>query len=91
MCENATIYNRPETIYYKAAKRLHAVGFKCMTKEKLMLLKRSFGYRESSDPSKSRTKLSKKLLQSDVDLSTEESSVLEAIDSEDTNLAPTIG
>ena len=32
MCENATIYNRPETIYYKAAKRLHAVGLKCMTK-----------------------------------------------------------
>ncbi|XP_071788828.1 bromodomain-containing protein 7-like isoform X2 [Asterias amurensis] len=91
MCENATIYNRPETIYYKAAKRLHAVGLKCMSKEKLMLLKRSFGYRESSDPGKSRIKLSKKLMQSDADLSTEDSSVMEAIDSEDSNMAPTIG
>ena len=56
-----------------------------------MLLKRSFGYRESSDPGKSRIKLSKKLMQSDADLSTEDSSVMEAIDSEDSNMAPTIG
>ncbi|XP_020897069.1 bromodomain-containing protein 9 [Exaiptasia diaphana] len=31
MCNNATIYNAPDTIYYKAAKRLLLIGDKMMT------------------------------------------------------------
>ncbi|XP_038078524.1 bromodomain-containing protein 7-like [Patiria miniata] len=91
MCENATIYNRPETIYYKAAKRLQAVGLKCMNKEKVSILKRTFGYHDGSDISKSRTKASKRLPQSDVDASTEDSSMMDVLDSEDSNIPPTIG
>ena len=30
MCNNATIYNGPDTIYYKAAKKLMSVGAKIM-------------------------------------------------------------
>lgn len=32
MCDNATVYNRPETVYYKAAKKLLHTGFKMMSK-----------------------------------------------------------
>ena len=32
MCDNAMIYNRPETVYYKAAKKLLHTGFKMMSK-----------------------------------------------------------
>ncbi|XP_022109958.1 bromodomain-containing protein 7-like isoform X2 [Acanthaster planci] len=91
MCENATIYNRPETIYYKAAKRLQAVGLKCMSKEKLSNLKRTFGYHESSDFIKFRTKTSKRLPQIDMDASTEDSSIMDVLDSEDSNILPTVG
>ena len=59
--------------------------------EKLLLLKRSYGYRESSDLNKSRMKLSKKLLLNDMDASAEDSSAMDVLDSEDSNLPPTIG
>lgn len=32
MCDNAMVYNRPETVYYKAAKKLLHTGFKMMSK-----------------------------------------------------------
>lgn len=32
MCDNAMLYNRPETVYYKAAKKLLHTGFKMMSK-----------------------------------------------------------
>uniref|UniRef100_A0A8C9T961 Bromodomain-containing protein 9 n=1 Tax=Scleropages formosus TaxID=113540 RepID=A0A8C9T961_SCLFO len=35
MCDNAMIYNRPETVYYKAAKKLLHTGFKMMSKVKV--------------------------------------------------------
>lgn len=35
MCDNAMVYNRPETVYYKAAKKLLHTGFKMMSKVKL--------------------------------------------------------
>jgi bromodomain-containing protein 7/9 len=35
MCGNAMIYNHPETIYYKAAKRLLHAGLKLVSEEKL--------------------------------------------------------
>ncbi|XP_033096249.1 bromodomain-containing protein 7-like [Anneissia japonica] len=44
MCENAMTYNRPETIYYKAAKRLLNVGIKLMNKERISHLKRTHNY-----------------------------------------------
>ncbi len=31
MCENAMIYNKPETIYYKAAKKLLHSGMKILS------------------------------------------------------------
>lgn len=41
MCENAIKYNRPETVYHQAAKKLLASGSKLMTKEKLINLRRT--------------------------------------------------
>ncbi|KAG8240253.1 hypothetical protein J437_LFUL004713 [Ladona fulva] len=35
MCNNAMVYNHPDTIYYKAAKRLLHVGLRAMTPEKI--------------------------------------------------------
>jgi bromodomain-containing protein 7/9 len=35
MCNNAMVYNHPETIYYKAAKKLLHVGLKMMSPDKL--------------------------------------------------------
>lgn len=35
MCNNAMVYNHPETIYYKAAKKLLHVGVKMMSPDKL--------------------------------------------------------
>ncbi|KAJ9580096.1 hypothetical protein L9F63_004238 [Diploptera punctata] len=35
MCNNAMVYNHPETIYYKAAKKLLHVGLKTMSPDKL--------------------------------------------------------
>lgn len=44
MCNNAMTYNRPETIYYKDAKRLLQHGMKTLSKEKLLSMKRSLGF-----------------------------------------------
>ncbi|OWF37379.1 bromodomain-containing protein 7-like [Mizuhopecten yessoensis] len=41
MCNNAMTYNRPETIYYKEAKKLLHIGIKMMCKEKLLFMKRT--------------------------------------------------
>lgn len=38
MCGNAMVYNRPETIYYKAAKKLLHHGLKLVTQDKLRSL-----------------------------------------------------
>ncbi|XP_067093949.1 bromodomain-containing protein 9 isoform X1 [Osmerus mordax] len=49
MCDNAMIYNRPETVYYKAAKKLLHTGFKMMSKERLLALKRSMSFMQDMD------------------------------------------
>ncbi|XP_072572050.1 bromodomain-containing protein 9 isoform X3 [Paramormyrops kingsleyae] len=49
MCENAMVYNRPETVYYKAAKKLLHTGFKMMSKERLLALKRSVSFMQDMD------------------------------------------
>ncbi|XP_076449802.1 bromodomain-containing protein 7-like isoform X2 [Babylonia areolata] len=41
MCNNATIYNRPETVYYKEAKRLIHLGSKQLSKDRLLTLKKT--------------------------------------------------
>jgi len=41
MCENAMKYNRPDTIYWQAAKKLLAAGSKLMHKDKLISFRRS--------------------------------------------------
>lgn len=32
MCDNAMTYNRPDTVYYKLAKKILHAGFKMMSK-----------------------------------------------------------
>ncbi|KAG8442662.1 hypothetical protein GDO86_011450 [Hymenochirus boettgeri] len=49
MCENAMTYNRPETVYYKLAKKLLHTGFKMMSKERLLALKRSMSFMQEMD------------------------------------------
>lgn len=39
MCNNACIYNLPETIYYKAAKKLLHQGQRLMSQEKIMAMR----------------------------------------------------
>ncbi|XP_071957411.1 bromodomain-containing protein 7-like [Antedon mediterranea] len=56
MCENAMTYNRPETIYYKAAKRLLNVGMKIMNKERIAHLKRTYNYFEEVETKPRRSK-----------------------------------
>ncbi|XP_077982682.1 bromodomain-containing protein 7-like [Glandiceps talaboti] len=46
MCQNAMTYNREDTVYYKAAKKLLNYGFKVMSKERLNPLKRAAGFDE---------------------------------------------
>ncbi|XP_071092331.1 bromodomain-containing protein 7-like [Haliotis cracherodii] len=41
MCNNAMTYNRPETIYYKEAKRLMQSGLKLLSKEKILNMKKT--------------------------------------------------
>lgn len=41
MCDNAMKYNRPETVYYQAGKKLLSTGIKLMTKDKLINLRRT--------------------------------------------------
>ncbi|XP_017548723.1 bromodomain-containing protein 7 isoform X1 [Pygocentrus nattereri] len=44
MCENAMVYNKPETIYYKAAKKLLHSGMKILSTERLHSLKQSIEF-----------------------------------------------
>ena len=44
MCDNAMTYNHPDTIYYKAAKKLLHVGMKMVTPEKLKPLRSVLTY-----------------------------------------------
>ncbi|GAB1608311.1 bromodomain-containing protein 7-like [Argonauta hians] len=44
MCQNAMIYNRPETIYYKEARRLLHMGVKQLSKENLLVMKRTLNF-----------------------------------------------
>ncbi|XP_075682990.1 bromodomain-containing protein 9 isoform X2 [Rhinoderma darwinii] len=49
MCDNAMTYNRPETVYYKLAKKLLHTGFKMMSKERLLALKRGMSFMQDMD------------------------------------------
>ncbi|KFM63904.1 Bromodomain-containing protein 7, partial [Stegodyphus mimosarum] len=44
MCDNAMTYNRPDTVYYKSAKRMWHYAQKLMNRDQLMCLKRTFPY-----------------------------------------------
>lgn len=44
MCNNAMVYNAPETIYYKAAKKLLQSGSKLLSQEKIINMYRGIGY-----------------------------------------------
>ncbi|XP_026149100.1 bromodomain-containing protein 7 [Mastacembelus armatus] len=50
MCENAMIYNKPETIYHKAARKLLHSGMKIMSQERLDSLKQSIEFMSGLDP-----------------------------------------
>lgn len=40
MCDNAMTYNRPDTVYYKLAKKILHTGFKMMSKVRDLLKKK---------------------------------------------------
>ena len=44
MCTNAMIYNKPETIYYKAAKKRLHLGMKILRHERIQSLKQSIDF-----------------------------------------------
>ncbi|XP_048371736.1 bromodomain-containing protein 7 isoform X2 [Sphaerodactylus townsendi] len=62
MCANAMIYNKPETIYYKAAKKLLHSGMKILSQERIQSLKQSIDF--MADLQKSRKQKDKTDLQS---------------------------
>ncbi|KAM3876913.1 bromodomain-containing protein 7 [Diretmus argenteus] len=49
MCENAMIYNKPETIYHKAARKLLHSGMKILSVERLQSLKQSIEFMSGLD------------------------------------------
>ncbi|XP_049623879.1 bromodomain-containing protein 9 isoform X2 [Suncus etruscus] len=49
MCDNAMTYNRPDTVYYKLAKKILHAGFKMMSRERLLALKRSMSFMQAMD------------------------------------------
>lgn len=51
MCENAMIYNKPETIYHKASRKLLHSGMKILSQERLDSLKQSIDFMAGLDPS----------------------------------------
>uniref|UniRef100_V9KKZ2 Bromodomain-containing protein 7 n=1 Tax=Callorhinchus milii TaxID=7868 RepID=V9KKZ2_CALMI len=51
MCENAMTYNRPETIYYKAAKKLLHSGMKILSPERIQTLKQSIDFMQDLEKS----------------------------------------
>ncbi|XP_019935152.1 bromodomain-containing protein 7 [Paralichthys olivaceus] len=51
MCENAMIYNKPDTIYHKAARKLLHSGMKILSQERLESLKQSIEFMSGLDPS----------------------------------------
>nr|XP_056718355.1 bromodomain-containing protein 7 [Euleptes europaea] len=62
MCTNAMVYNKPETIYYKAAKKLLHSGMKILSQERIQSLKQSIDF--MADLQKSRKQKDKTDLQS---------------------------
>ncbi|XP_067905520.1 bromodomain-containing protein 7 isoform X2 [Heterodontus francisci] len=51
MCENAMTYNRPDTIYYKAARKLLHSGMKILSQEKIQSLKQSIDFMQDLEKS----------------------------------------
>ncbi|XP_019722331.1 bromodomain-containing protein 7 isoform X4 [Hippocampus comes] len=56
MCENAMAYNKPETIYHKAARKLLHSGMKILSKERLESLKQSIEFMSGLEPSDKATR-----------------------------------
>nr|XP_020447996.1 bromodomain-containing protein 7 [Monopterus albus] len=50
MCENAMIYNKPDTIYHKAARKLLHSGMKILSQERLESLKQSIEFMSGLNP-----------------------------------------
>lgn len=50
MCENAMIYNKPDTIYYRAAKKLLHSGMKILNPERIESLKQSIEFMADLKP-----------------------------------------
>ncbi|CAL8349926.1 unnamed protein product [Merluccius merluccius] len=50
MCENAMMYNKAETIYHKAAKKLLHAGMKILSPERLQSLRQSIEFMSGLDP-----------------------------------------
>nr|XP_002127163.1 bromodomain-containing protein 7-like [Ciona intestinalis] len=44
MTRNCCVYNKPDTIYYQIAKKVHAAGIRIMSRERLLNLNRTLGF-----------------------------------------------
>lgn len=51
MCDNAMTYNRPDTVYYKLAKKILHAGFKMMSKVRNSVAAASYGKQGLCPPS----------------------------------------
>uniref|UniRef100_A0A6Q2Y2J5 Bromo domain-containing protein n=1 Tax=Esox lucius TaxID=8010 RepID=A0A6Q2Y2J5_ESOLU len=69
MCENAMIYNKPETIYHKAARKLLHSGMKILSPERLESLKQSIEFMaDLENPANQSGKTGEEESQSGIDL-----------------------
>ncbi|KAL1007465.1 hypothetical protein UPYG_G00087180 [Umbra pygmaea] len=68
MCENAMIYNKPETIYHKAARKLLHSGMKILSPERLESLKQSIEFMaDLENPANQSVKTGEEVVNSSVD------------------------
>uniref|UniRef100_A0A3P8XLJ3 Bromo domain-containing protein n=1 Tax=Esox lucius TaxID=8010 RepID=A0A3P8XLJ3_ESOLU len=85
MCENAMIYNKPETIYHKAARKLLHSGMKILSPERLESLKQSIEFMaDLENPANQSGKTGEEESQSGIDLCKD---VLSLTDPSETSLS----
>uniref|UniRef100_H2T6D1 Bromodomain containing 7 n=1 Tax=Takifugu rubripes TaxID=31033 RepID=H2T6D1_TAKRU len=88
MCENAMIYNKPDTIYHKAARKLLHSGMKILSQERLESLKQSIMFMSGLDNSTTQPTKSEEQGGSGVDQKHERSSITDSSESSQTPSTP---
>nr|XP_046270439.1 bromodomain-containing protein 7 [Scatophagus argus] len=88
MCENAMIYNKPDTIYHKAARKLLHSGMKILSQERLDSLKQSIEFMSGLDPSAKQPGKSEEQGDSSLDQSKERPTTADSSESSQTPSTP---